>query len=240
MTIQVKVGALHPLGFLSYPLNFSNRFIRNAFVSMQEPLHTIKAAAGENARLREENATLKLQLREFNEMKAENERYRILFSFSKQLPLFTRAASVISWGADPSMKTLIIDKGSSHGIEKDMIVTTIDGLAGKIMRTWPSYSEMLLINDSSFSVSVRLVESRVEGILTGNGRDCRLNYVSNEVEAKEGDTLITSGLDKFFPPGIPVGKVKAAWKTAPELFQSIIVSPMVDTSRLEEVAIIRR
>jgi rod shape-determining protein MreC len=241
MTVQVKLGPFNPLSFLAYPLNSMNSFINSVIVHVTEPVTVIRAAAGENERLEKEIDELKIQLQEFKEIKAENERYRNLLALKEHDPLVVAAASVISRGMDQSVRSLILDKGSDDGIDKEMIATTPDGLAGKIIRVWPQYAEMLLITDSSFSVSVRIEENRLEGILTGDGRGgCRLNYITNEEEVKEGDRLITSGLDRFYPAGVPAGKVRIVQKTTPELFQSITVTPSVNTSRLEEVMITHR
>ncbi len=51
---------------------------------------------------------------------------------------------------------------------------------------------------------------------------------------------LTSGLDSLFPPGIPVGAVTRIAKKGAGLFQSIEVTPFQDSTKLEEVVIIRR
>ncbi|MGW8272793.1 MAG: rod shape-determining protein MreC, partial [Thermodesulfovibrionales bacterium] len=207
---------------------------------LSEPVRSIRAALADNAFLTREVRRLKLELNDYNEIKAENERLRGILVLKERQTTFVATARVISRGADQSVKSYVVDKGTSDGIEKDMVVIVADGLVGKVLRTWQDLAEIIVINDSSFSVSVRLGQSRVEGVLTGNGRNCQLNYVSNEVPVSKGDELITSGLDRLFPPGIPVGTVSAVQKTSPELFQNIYVEPHVNTARLEEVMIIHQ
>ena len=240
MTVQAKLGPINPLGFISYPLNTMNRLISDGIFWIKQPVHILLASARENKRLTGELAELRMQLNRYREIKAEHERYKTLLDLVERQPLAVGAARIISRSADQSIKAFVLDKGEKDGIEKDMIVITTGGLMGKIYRTWDGYSEVILITDNSFSVSVRFQEDRAEGIMTGTGRGCRLNYISNEVDVKEGDIVVTSGLDRFYPPGIPVGRVKAAQKTTPELFQDIVISPLVDISRAEEVVIIRR
>lgn len=241
MTAQVKIGPINPFDFLSYHLNTINDLLHQTLSLIKTPVRAIKAVTRENERLKREVAELKLRLRDYGEIKRENERLKELVGLKTEEPRYIAAAGIINRGYDRWSKTVIADKGADDGIRKDMIGISPEGLAGKIVRIWPSYSEVLLITDSSFSVSVRLQDSRVEGILTGSGGGyCMLNYVSNEIDVKAGDVLVTSGLDLLFPKGVPVGKVKSARKTSPELFQYIEVAPFIETKRLEEVTIIRK
>lgn len=239
MTVQAEIGPLNPFSFLTRTLYTINTFTDELYVRISQPARTIRAAFSENALLTREVTHLKLELNDYAEVKAENERLRGLLDLKERQTGFVAVARVISRGADQSVKSYVVDKGTSDGIEKDMVVIVAEGLVGKVLRAWPDLAEIIVINDSSFSVSVRLGESRIEGVLTGNGRDCQLNYVANEATVGRGDQLITSGLDRLFPPGIPVGTVREAKKTSPELFQSILITPNVDTARLEEVMVIR-
>lgn len=240
MTIQAKLGPINPLSFMSYPLNTMNRLIDDGIFWFKQPVRVLLASAKENKRLSREIAELRMQLNRYKEIKSEHERYRMLLDLMERQPLAVTAARIFSRSADQSIKAFVLDKGETAGIKKDMIVITPVGLVGKIYRTWDDYAEVLLITDNSFSVSVRFQEDRTEGIMTGTGRGCILNYISNEVDVKEGDILVTSGLDRFFPQGIPVGRVKTAAKTTPELFQDIVIDPLVDISRIEEVVVVRR
>jgi len=240
MTLQVRTGPLNPLGFVSYPLNAMNNLISNSLFWIKQPVRVLLASSKENKRLTKEINELKAELRRYKEMEAEYNRVMNLLGIVEEQPLSITAARIISRSPDQSIKAFVLDKGSANGVEKDMIVITPDGLAGKIYRVWPDYSEVLLVTDQSFSVSVRLQEQRSEGIMTGTGRGCRLNYISNDIDVQEGQVLVTSGLDRFFPKGIPVGRIKSVTKTTPELFQDIVVTALVDISRVEEVVIIKR
>lgn len=122
-----------------------------------------------------------------------------------------------------------------------MTAITPKGLAGKVASAADSFAYLLLLNDINFSASVRLQGSRAEGVLSGTGsRSCILKYVPFEETVKTGDIVITSGLDMLFPPGIPVGYVtKVDSKTGGGYFQYIEVLPFQDTTKIEEVAIVK-
>jgi len=241
MTYQVKRGPINPLSFLSYPFNAASNLFTQTLSVLKAPIDMMRMAMKENRELKGRIARLAGDLQDYREIKRENERLRRLLGLRSSAPGYIATASVVSRGADQWIKTMVLDKGSADGVEKDMIVITPEGLTGKIVRVWPSYSEMLLLTDSSFSVSVRLQDSRVEGVVTGSGGDsCILKYISNDLDVKTGETVVTSGLDAFYPKGIPVGEVVSARKTAPELFQHITIQPFVDDRRIEEVVIIKR
>jgi rod shape-determining protein MreC len=67
-----------------------------------------------------------------------------------------------------------------------------------------------------------------------------LKYIPYDEEVTVGDIVITSGLDALFPKGIPVGYVSRVDKKSTGLFQYIEVLPFVDTTKIEEIAIIKK
>ena len=150
------------------------------------------------------------------------------------------AARIISRGANYWSHTLVIDKGFDSGMVKDSTAITPKGLAGKISNVSRSYSNLLLVTDINFSVSVRLQESRKEGVLSGTGTaKTVLKYIPPEEEIKTGEVVITSGLDRLFPPGIPVGYVSKVDRQGTGHFQYIEVIPFVDNARIEEVLLVK-
>ncbi|MCU0614450.1 MAG: rod shape-determining protein MreC, partial [Desulfobacterales bacterium] len=55
---------------------------------------------------------------------------------------------------------------------------------------------------------------------------------------REGDTVISSGLDGMFPKGLRVGRVQSITQKNSSIFQEIVVIPFVDFEKLEEVMIV--
>ena len=177
----------------------------------------------------------------YHEAVQENKKLRALLALKEHEPRHVTAARVIGRATDFWSKTVVLDKGLSDGIQKDMIAITERGIAGKISDVFNSYSHLLLINDINFSAAARLQESRTEGILSGTGsRRCMLKYIPHEDEVKEGEVLITSGLDTLFPQGIPLGYVSKVNKKEAGFFQDIEVIPFVEDTHLEIVVIITK
>jgi len=182
-----------------------------------------------------------LELGRSQEAVLENRRLRELLKLRETQHSTVAAARVISRGIGYREYTLVLDKGAKDGVAKDMTVMTPLGLTGKIISVSDSFSSMLWISDINFSAAVRTREGRREGVLAGTGsRACLLKYVPYEDEIKPGDVVITSGLDAFYPQGIPVGYVsKVDEKGIGGNFQYIEITPFQDPAKMEEVLIVK-
>jgi rod shape-determining protein MreC len=53
-----------------------------------------------------------------------------------------------------------------------------------------------------------------------------------------GDKIVTSGMDRIFPKGLPVGEVLEIADTPWEFFKDVRVKPSADFSKLEEVLVL--
>ena len=102
---------------------------------------------------------------------------------------------------------VFIDRGSSSGVEKGMAVITPDGIVGKVIQSFPVASQVLLITDSTFAAGVISQKNQVHGTLKGQGGpNCLVDYVQNEEKVDKDEWFYTSGDDRVFPKGLPVGQ----------------------------------
>lgn len=241
MTYQANTGIFKPFLWLKYPLNWTNKTINSVSSSFKGTLEKIRLRDEDNKKLREELNTLLLERQQYRETVLENERLRQLLSLKEKEKKYVTAARVIARGNDRWANTLVIDKGSRDGVEKDMVVITPKGLAGKILSASDSYSQILLVTDINFSAAIRLQESRTEGIISGTGsKICILKYISHEYEIKDNEMILTSGLDSLFPADIPVGYVSKVEQKTSGIFQYVEVVPFQDNINLEEVIVVKR
>ncbi|MEJ2254664.1 MAG: rod shape-determining protein MreC [Nitrospirota bacterium] len=184
---------------------------------------------------------LTLKEQRLSEVLAENRRLRALLDLKDLAPGFVAAAQVVSRGNDRWSNTFIINKGGQSGVRGNMAVITPAGLLGKVQETQGDYARVLLIDDTRFRAAVRIEGTRSEAVLAGAGiRRCVLKYLDIDTPVKEGDVIVTSGLDAMFPPGIKVGEVKSVTTNTKELFHRVVVTPFVDTRRVEEVVVVKR
>ena len=103
-----------------------------------------------------------------------------------------------------------MDRGSASGVERGMAVVTPDGIVGKVIAAYPTASEVLLITDPDFAAGVVSQKNQIHGTLKGQGTPlCKVDYVPSEEKVEPGEWFYTSGDDRIFPRGFPVGVVKA-------------------------------
>ncbi len=241
MTYQSNRKSLLPLKSMNNTFNFFYGMKNSLAEFVKEPFRRMLLREEENLKLKAELSQLLRERQEWREAVLENKSLKEILALKGREHGYVTAASVIGRSVDQWSNTVILDKGLSGGVMKDMIAVTDKGLVGKISDVYPSYSYLLLLTDINFSASARLQESRTEGVISGTGyRMCQLRYIPYEEEVKKGAIVITSGLDELFPAGIPVGYVSRVNKNAVGFFQDIKVTPFVDNAKTEVVAIIKR
>jgi len=249
---------------LSFQINRNNhvRLIRYWAVAVFDPLERSLGGlmnVSSNAyrsyrhlwRAEQENQELHIQLvaaqeqiQRLGEEAGEAQHLRTLLEFKNQLAFQTVAAEVIfsspgdiTSSPGESSNAIYIDKGSDSGLTSDLAVITPEGVVGKILAVFPHSAQVLLITDRSSGVGVTLATSRVQGILKGGSNGlCGLHYVMNEEAVNRGEALVTSGLDRVYPKGLPVGTVVNVGDGG--IYKTIGVKPSVDLNRLEMVLVV--
>jgi len=183
--------------------------MRGSSISFIHNYIALHDADAENRRLRAENDHLKLdKIFLTNELnRAENA--KALQLFQQKTPSKTLAASVFSTGIGSSRKVVYVDRGSASGVMREMAVVTPDGIIGKVTAVYPTASEVLLITDPMFAAGVVSGKTHAHGTLKGTGTSlCKVDFVAFEEKVEPGDWFYTSGDDRIFPRGMPVGVVK--------------------------------
>ncbi len=192
-----------------------------------------------NRELSKENTELRAQLGSLTELKLENERLNKLLGFRQPSNMALLAAKVIGKDLLPEHNTITINRGTDHGIQKNMAALTIAGAVGYVFRTQPLTSQILLLTDRYSAIDTIVQRSRARGIVEGYSKDsCKMRYLRRSDDLVAGDLVVTSGLDNIFPKGFPVGVVTEVKKTQYGLSQEVDVSPLVNASILEEVFVV--
>lgn len=198
--------------------------------------------------LRQENAYLHQRLTELaaenvllRQYQRENEELRRLLGFRQTVSYQLTAAQVVS--RDPSnwFNTLTIDKGRADGLKPHQPVITDEGVVGQIRHVNQHSADVLMILDSKSAVGGQIQNTQdfvlVEGAADGSGK-ALVKPLSPEVEIKEGDIIVTSGLGGVFPKGLLLGKVIQVKQWKYGLTKIGILEPAVRFSRLEKVFVI--
>jgi rod shape-determining protein MreC len=198
---------------------------------------TLHDTNDENRRLKEEVGRLRLENNFLKNELSTADRAKALQIFQAHTPSKMIAASVIGNGAGSNSKVVFVSRGSAEGVMRGMAVVTPDGIVGKVIAAYPTASEVLLITDATFAAGVISQKGAVRGTLKGQGTPlCKVDYVPSEDKVEEGEWFYTSGDDRVFPRGFPVGSAKAVHPGQP--FKEILVEPSGLQHGLEEVLIL--
>ena len=115
--------------------------------------------------------------------------------------------------SSPYLKSIIINRGSKSGLLKGMPVLDKDFLIGRIVETNYLSSRVLLLTDLNSRIPVTFGEEGVQAILKGSGGSRPvLEYLPEGYVVEEGVDVFTSGKDRIFLPGSPIGTTTADGK----------------------------
>ena len=211
--------------------------VRASVAGFFENYFTLRDVRSDNKRMHEEMGRLKLENQFLKTELSTAEHAKALAAFSAQSPSKMVAARIIGTGTGANNKVVFVDRGSNAGVQKGMGVITPDGIVGKVLAAYPTASQVLLVTDPGFAAGVISQKNHVRGVLKGLGYGrCKVDYVENEQKVDMDEMFYTSGEDRVFPKGTPVGKVTAVRDGS--LVKDIYVSPTALEESPEEVLVV--
>ena len=194
---------------------------------------------GENVRLRQQVTELQGALHQYREAYLQQQRVRELLTF--RTLSFPNAVPAEVVGIDPSQwsEAITINKGTKHGVQKDVAVVTQHGLVGRTIEVGPHYATVLLITDRRSAVDALVQRTRARGIVVGRSRLLsELRYVDFQEDIRVGDPIISSGFGEVYPKGLLIGTVRSVHQKPYGLFHDVEIQPAVDLVKLEEVLVL--
>ncbi len=198
----------------------------------------------ENIRLKSRLDELEAKLLATGEDLAELKRLRELVQFPVDARWRPLAARVLAGRLGPNgvLDSITISRGYANGARPGTPLVTNKGLVGRVLRSSAHASTVLLITDPSSRVAVFGQESRSPGILKGlgTGAGLEVDFVQRDASMKEGEVLVTSGLDNKYPKGLPVARVNAVAPSDYTQFMAVSAAPLENLHRLEEVLLLEK
>lgn len=198
----------------------------------------------ENEALRQENEELKKLQNDLEVLKEENAWLKDFLDVKNHNTTFElEDAIVVGKNSSSAHSTLMLNKGSLHGIEKGMVVITGQGLVGRVTEVGLNTSEVLCITDISSSVGALIERSAMIGIIEGYyENECRFLYTTGFADVSDiavGDVVLSSGSGSVYPYGLKIGTVTEI--QLDEASRSVIatVRSAVDFNNVSRVMIIK-
>ena len=230
-------GALYPF---QWGVAASMRGVKGAFGSYVD----LRGAHEENLRLQERLAHLETLLLEKQDRVQEAERLRETLGLRAILPLNTVAAEVVARDGLPFYRVITIDRGSLHGVAVDAPVISPTGVVGRVIKVGPRGAKVQLLLDPQAAVGVLIERTRVGGVAVGRAGlsdeatpDLEMRFVPVLADVKVGDVVVTSGLDRIYPKGLAVGRVRALGPGT-GLFKEVRIEPSARFATLEGVLVV--
>ncbi len=204
-------------------------------------IFSIGSLKKENEQLLKENVRLKFTLADYKDIEKENEQLRRELNLKSRVDHQMEPALVIGEDINNRSEMIIIDKGSRDGLWEGAPVLLEKGiLIGQIKRIYSNQSEVELILSQRKNINAEIEESSERGIVHGEyGTSVVMDMISQTVEIKKGDTVITSGLSDNIPRGLLIGYVEEVTPAADQLFQKASLNLPLDLNKIRLVWVIK-
>lgn len=193
-------------------------------------------------RLQQKVAQLTIIEQKYLLVMEENNKFRAMLDYRKQVPLKLTAARVLRRSVSNWWNTIIIDRGSLDNLGTDSPVITEKGLVGKTGKVAAHTSEVILLTDEECRVAARIEGVLGKGILSGERGgfkvrpDLRLRFLDRTLHVEPGANVYSTGDGGIFPAGLLLGKVKLF--EARDISGEAIVESAVDFSLLDDVFVV--
>lgn len=226
-------------GIVAYPVNAvqgvadSVSGLMNAYTENRE----LKQKVSELAQVKVRDQTL---AKENKQLKAELKLKNSLTDYS------TVSAAVMSKTPSSWQQQLVINKGQTSGIKKNMPVLSGGGLIGRVAEVNKTNSKVELLSDTSessnrFSIVINGTDGKsVNGIITGyNARTNELimGQVTSTAKIKKGAKVVTNGMGGITPKGLYVGKVSRIGKDDYGLAKKVYIKPATNFNEINIVTV---
>lgn len=204
----------------------------------------LRGVREENQRLRSELARSDAEKLQLREKLATLRQLEQLLASESAMEYDRVPARVIGRDTDHLFGTVIIDKGSRHGIIKDQPVIDSGGLVGRVVLVASFSSRVILLTDERHGAGAIITSSLNDGSLgvikgVGDSYLCRMDFITTPVQVENGVQILTSGQDGIYPRGLLIGRVSNPPELVGSTQQRLVVEPAANLGRLEMVLVLQ-
>ncbi len=166
-------------------------------------------AAGQNDRLKRENAAMREQLITARAIRQENRQLKGALQLRERTSDAVAVGRLVGSSYQSPRRFAILSAGTRDGVRIGMPVRAAQGLIGRVVDSGLFSSRVLLVSDRSNIVPARHLRSGQAVIAQGRG-DGTIDLKPLEVGRnpfRPGDIVITSGTGGLYPPMVPIARV---------------------------------
>ncbi len=232
------------VNIVAYPVNTCANFVSEQIMSVGNYFGNIARLKEENLRLQAENNRLLRDKAEAEAIRQENDQLYAFLDLKRDFNKLTVVnCRMISKGSNNFITVFTIDKGTMHGIRKNMPIVSANGIVGIITEEGPVSSRGISLISHNASVGVYLSRTGITGILKGDyalsaeGK-CKITGLPSDSDVVIGDPVVTSGNGEIYPRDLSVGTVTEIKKDSNTQTLTLTVTPSCSLSEDETIMVI--
>ncbi len=153
------------------------------------------------------------------------------------------SANVIKTSINRRDNYITIDKGALQNVKEGMGVISNKGIVGFVVDVSTHYALVKTLLSEGLNISAKLKnQSDVRGQIKWDGKDYRiaqLHGITNDINIKKDDEIVTKGSKGIFPKGISIGKVKKVSSQNGEITLEIDVELSTNFNRISSVYLVK-
>jgi rod shape-determining protein MreC len=208
--LLVLIAAIR-FGWVSGVFTEATGFIKSRYTAVVQSAKDSYTAHFDQAetieRLLEENRLLQEQKETIGALASEIKNIAKLRGYEVPLGYKMVTVRAISYAEIPNMQKVLIDYGDINDSEVRGLIFNNQS-AGIAIKATGSYSKAILNGDPDCSYSVSIGEFEAPGIASGKSdQEMIVRYIPAWMTIREGDEVVTNGLDGIFFAGVKVGVV---------------------------------
>jgi rod shape-determining protein MreC len=194
----------------------------------------------QNQRLREDLLLANAKLNRMAAVAEQNQRLKELLDTQHSLELNVQLARVIGVDLGAYSYQMTLNLGARDGVKPGQPVIDAHGVIGQIKEVLPTTSVVMLVTDPAHAIPVVIERTGLRTVAYGSrdGDQLSLPNIPLAADVRVGDQLFTSGLGGRFPPGFPVGDIRAVAPAPTGMFQLARAQPAADINRSEDVLLL--
>lgn len=213
----------------------------NGIQSFYEGYVDLIGVRAENRRLSRRMAEVESENLQFREALVASGHLGRVASMRDEIEIPMLPAEIVGLDVAPWFRSVLVDRGSEHGVEPGQPVITHEGVVGVVTATSGHAAKTMLLLDRQSAVDALAQRSRARGVLRGVGRDrLEFEFVVRGADVVEGDEVVTSGLGGIYPKGLRLGRVSELREAGGRLTRIAVIEPAVDLGQLEQVFVMLR
>jgi len=227
------------VGTALYPLEQVALMPRDAAYMIGGYFTSVAALEKENRLLHEQQLANAQALQQGRQLQAENDQLRRLLGANQRVPLKSVMAEILFDARDPFTRKIVLDRGARNGVEAGQPVIDDVGVVGQVTRVFPLTSEVALLTDKDQAIPVQVLRTGLRSVAYGGGSgSLDLRFVPTNADVRNGDVLVTSGIDSIYPAGLAVAKVVHVENKASDPFSHILCQPLAGIDRNRQLLIL--